>query len=203
MCGSTDAQSQIQQEELDAYQQAQQMTATQYADQQAIYAPMAAQFQSILSKGPSQEGFSTPEDQTLNAQATEGTAENYEHAAQATNEGLAAEGGGMSPLTSGPEAQLKAETALSSAQEQSSEETQIKQANYQQGFNEWQNAGAGLETIASGENPLGYENAATSSGSAVSTTANQIAQEQNSWIDAALGAVGTAAGGWATGGFKV
>lgn len=203
MCGSTAAQDNLAEEQTQAYQQAQQMTAEQYADQKAIYAPMAALFQSILSKGPSQTGFSTPEVQDLNASAVEGTAENYRSAATAVNEGLASEGGGMSPLTTGAAAELKGQVANSSAAEESNEESQIKEANYQQGFNEWQNAGAGLETIASGENPVGYETAETGAGAAAGTTDNQIAQEQNSWVNAIAGAVGTAAGGWATGGFKV
>jgi hypothetical protein len=202
MCGSTAAQDQLQGEQLQAYQQAQQLTAEQYANQQALYAPMAAQFQSILTRGPNAKGFSDEEEQHLDAQAVEGTAENYEGAAKAVNENLAAEGGGSNPLPSGGQTQLKEQVATSSAQEESREEEQIQQADYSQGYNEWENAGAGLETIAAGENPLGYEGAATSSGSAAGTTAEQIAEEENSWENAAIGAVGTAAGGWATGGFK-
>jgi hypothetical protein len=202
MCGSTAAQDQLQGEQLQAYQQAQQLTAEQYANQQALYAPMAAQFQSILSRGPNSKGFSDEEEQALNAQAVEGTAENYEGAAKAVNENLAAEGGGSNPLPSGAQTQLREQVATSSAQEESREEQQIQQADYSQGYNEWENAGAGLESIAAGENPLGYEGAETSSGSAAGTTAEQIAQEENSWENAAIGAVGTVAGGWATGGFK-
>lgn len=202
MCGATAAQNQLQQEQLDAYTQLQTLTAKQYQNQQEIYAPMAAQFTSLLSKGPNAEGFSAPEKQALDAQATEGTAENYQHAAQATNESLATEGGGASPLTTGGEAQMKAQVAQSSAREQSQEESQIESADYTQGYDEWKDAGAGLETIASGENPLGYAGAATSSGSAAGTTAENIANEQNSWINAAIGAGGAVLGGWARGGFQ-
>jgi hypothetical protein len=202
MSGPTSQQLQLQQEEIDAYQSAQQMTQEQYADQQAIYGPMAQQFQAILAKGPNQEGFTTAEENDLNAQAVEGTAENYSAAARATGEKLATEGGGSTTLTSGQQAEVQSQTAQSAAQEESKEESQIKQADYTQGLNEWQQAAGGLETIAAGENPLGFENAETSSGSAASTTASQIASEEDSWINAAIGAVGTAAGGWASGGFK-
>jgi hypothetical protein len=192
----------LQQEQLDAYKQAQEMTAKQYADQQAIYAPMAKQFQSIFALGPSQEGFSTDETNVLNATAVAGTATNYANASKAVGEKLAAEGGGNEVIGSGGAAQLKAETAQSAAGELSREQTQIKEADYEQGYKQWMNAGAGLESIAAGENPLGYEGAATSAGGAAGTTADQIAQEQNSWINAAIGAAGAIGGGLLGGGIS-
>lgn len=188
MCGSTDAQSQIQQEQIDAYKQAQKLTAKQYANQQAIYKPMAAQFQSIFDMGPSQEGFSAEETNNLDAGAIESTATNYGNAATAINENLAALGGGNAPITVGAQEQMKANVATSAAGELSKEQRQIKQANYNQGYQDWLQSAQGLSNIAAGENPLGYEGAATSAGSAAGTTADQIAQEENSWINAAIGA---------------
>jgi hypothetical protein len=187
---------------MDAYKQAQQLTAEQYANQQAIYAPMAKQFQSIFALGPSQEGFAPAEENALNAAAVAGTATNYGNAARAVGETLAAEGGGNELIGSGGAAQLKAETAQSAAGELSREQTQIKEANYQQGYNQWLNAGQGLETIAAGQNPLGYESAATGAGGAAGTTANQIAEQQNSWINAAIGAAGSIGGGLLSGGLS-
>lgn len=198
MCGATDAQNQLQQEQLDAYQQAQDLMEKQYGNQQAIYAPMAAMFQSIFAKGPSQQGFSDAQLTDLNAGAVEGTAQNYSQAAKAVNENIAAQGGGTNPLPSGGQIQLKQQVANSAAQEQSRETSQIRQADYQQGYNEWINAASGLTSIAAGENPLGYQSNAISSGSAAGTTADQIAQEQNSWINAAIGAAGAIGGGLAT-----
>lgn len=194
MCGPTTQQTELGNDQIEAYQQAQQLTQEQYADQQAIYGPMSAQFSSIFDKGPSQQGFSASETQNLDASAVAGTAQNYEQAAKATGESEAAEGGGTNPLPSGGQEQLKAETANSSAAQESTEENQINTANYAQGYSEWQNAGEGLQAIAAGDNPLGYEGAATSSGSAASSTANQIATEQNSWVNAALGAAGSIGG---------
>lgn len=193
MCASS-GQNQLASEQLQAYTQAQQMTAEEYVGQQAIYAPMQAQFQSIFDMGPNQQGFSPQETATLDAQAVEGTAENYEQAATAVNEQTAAEGGGNNPLPSGAQTQLKEEVAESAAQNESQQETQIQEADYNQGLQDWQNAGEGLETIASGENPLGYEQAETGSGSAAGTTENQIAEEDNSWINAALGSAGAIGG---------
>lgn len=203
MCGgSTDAQNQLQQEQLDAYKQMLDMTKQQYANQQEIYAPMVAQFQSILSKGPSQQGFSAEQRQNLDAGVVERTAENYKAAATAVGESIASMGGGTNPLPSGSQTQLRQQTALSAAQQKSADESRIAQADYQQGYQEWLNAGQGLESIAAGENPLGYANASTSAGSAAGTTAEQIQQADNSWLNAAIGAVSSVGAGWASGGFR-
>ena len=195
--GASRAQNQLQAEQLAGYQQAQQMTAEQYADQQAIYAPMEKQFQSIFAAGPNQQGFSTAETNDLNAQAVQGTAANYSAAAKAVGNSMAAEGGGDAYTPSGGADEIKQEVANSAAGQESQQETQIQEANYQQGYNEWGAAAGGLESIAAGENPLGYENAATSSGSAAGTTAEQIAQEDNSWINAAIGGAGAIGAGFA------
>jgi len=167
------------------------MTQEEYGDQQAIYGPMSSQFKSILAKGPNQEGFSAGETEDLNAQAEEGTAENYKNAAKAVGESEAAEGGGNIAMPSGAQDEEKAGIATSAAQQESAEESQIKGADYQEGLSEWNDAAAGLETIAAGENPIGAENAATGAGSAAGTTASQVAEEQNSWENAALGAAGS------------
>ena len=155
------------------------MTAEQYGNQQAIYAPMEKQFQSIFAAGPNQAGYSQPELQALDSQALEGTAENYADAAKATNESMASEGGGTNPLPSGAQAQLKAETANSAAQEESKEETGITESDYQQGYNEWQAAGEGLDTIAAGDNPLGYEQAETGEAGAANTEAKTDALKED------------------------
>jgi hypothetical protein len=178
-----------------AYQQAQELATQEFGDMQAVYAPMKAQFQSIFDMGPSQEGFSDAEKQNLETGVIEGTARNYSQAARAVGGQLAAGGGGYMP--SGAADQLKLDTALSAAQEKTGEEGQIKEASFQQGRQNWADASKGLLTIASGYNPLGFEEAATRSGTAAANTANQIAQEQNSWINAAIGAVGTIGGGLA------
>jgi hypothetical protein len=203
MCGSTTTQNTLQTEQMDAYKQAQDLTAKQYANQQAIFKPMADQFSAIFQLGPSQEGFSDQESNALKAQAVAGTAQNYKQASEAVGESLAAEGGGNELITTGGAAQLKAEVAQSAAQQESQQLTQIKEADYAQGYRQWLNAGQGLEAIAAGENPLGYQAGATTAGGAAGTTANEIAEQNNSWINAALGAAGAIGGGWATGGFKV
>lgn len=188
MCGATKEQTQIQGEQLQAYQQAQQMMQEEYGHQQAIYAPMAKQFGSIFALGPGQEGFTPAEKAAYETQIVEGTGKNYANAARAVNQRLAAEN--PMGMPSGAADQMRLSTALSSAQEKTNEELGVTEANYATGRQQWQQAATGLFDIAAGENPLGYENAATSSGTAVANTANQIASQQNSWVNAAMGMAG-------------
>jgi hypothetical protein len=194
MSGPTAQQTELGDAQIAAYQQAATLTQQQYANQQAIYGPMVNQFSSIYAKGPNQKGFSDEETADLNAQAEEGTAENYGSAARAVGESEAAQGGGTNPLPSGAQEAVQSGVATSAAQEESRQESQIESADYSQGYNEWENAGQGLEAIAAGENPLGYQSNQTSAGSAAASTAAQIASEDNSWINATIGAVGSAAG---------
>jgi hypothetical protein len=194
MSGPTAQQTELGDAQLAAYQQASDLTKQQYANQQAIYGPMTQQFQSIFAKGPGQKGFTGEEESDLNAQAVEGTAENYGNAARAVGETTAARGGGTNPLPTGADEAVQGNIATSAAQEESRQESQIEAADYSQGHSDWENAGAGLETIAAGDNPLGYESNATSAGTAAGNTAGEIASEDNSWLNATIGAVGGAAG---------
>lgn len=194
MCGATDAQNQLQSEDMQTMQDYDAAFQQQYANQGAIYSKVKSVLDPILSKGPNQEGFSDAEKNNLDAQAVAGTASNYSAAAKAVGEGIAAEGGGNAPISSGAADQLKEETAQSAAKNESDQETQITAADYTAGREEFQNAEQGEMSIASEENPLGYASATTSQGEATGTVANQIAQEDNSWYTAALGAAGGIAG---------
>lgn len=196
MCGSTGAQKQIQAEQLQAYQDAARMTQEEYGHMNEIYAPMAEHFQSIFDMGPSQEGYSAGEKQNLETQVIEGTAQNYANASRAVGARLAA--GSSSYMPSGAADSMKLNTALSAAQEKTREETGIVSDSYAQGRANWQNAATGLLSIASGYNPAQFQQNQTAAGNAVSNTANDIAQAQNSWINAAIGAAGAIGGGLAT-----
>jgi hypothetical protein len=191
MCGATSAQDQLQQEDMETLQQYDQMQQQQYANQQQLYATVNSVLQPILKAGPSQQGYSAGEFNNLNAQAVEGTAENYQGAAKAVNEQLAGEGGGDEFAPSGGQAQLKEEVAQGAAQEESGQESQILESDYATGRSNFQNAEEGEMAIASGENPLGWAGAVTSSEGAAGTQAEQIASEDNSWENALIGAAGS------------
>lgn len=188
MSGASASQQELQQEQIQFYQQGMQESQATFGEQQELLKQMEAVYSPILAKGPNQEGFSAAEKTALDAQATQGTATNYGEAARAVGENLAAEGGG-NPLPSGSAEQVKEEVAAAAAGQEASEESQILQADYAQGYKEFSDAGASL-SVASGQlNPAAFENAATSAGSAAETTAEQINQENNSWETAAIGAV--------------
>lgn len=184
------------------YQQGMQESKTTFGEQQDLLKQMEAVYNPILAKGPNQKGFSAEEETTLNAQTVEGTAENYRAAAKAVNEQMAAQGGGDNPLPTGGQEQLKEEVAASAAGEQSREETQVQQADYAQGYDEFKQAGEAL-SVASGQlNPTSYMHEATSAGSAAETTAKDINTEQNSWMAPVFGAIGAVGGAVATGGMS-
>lgn len=192
MCGES-AQEKLADAQTDFYKQATAEANTTFGEQQALTQQFQSIYNPILAKGPNQEGYSAGQVENLNAQTVEGTAENYAGAAKALNENLAAQGGGNIPLTTGEQTQLKGELAASSAGEQSNEETQVKQADYAAGQQEFNNASSALERVSNDLSPTAYESAATSAGQAASTTVNEIEQEQMGWASAAMGAAGSIA----------
>jgi hypothetical protein len=199
MCASAE-QDTIQSEDIATMQQYDQEMQTQYADQTNLYSQVNSVLQPILQGGPNQEGFTPAEKNNLNEQVVEGTAENYSAAAKAVGESEAAEGGGESELPTGAQDQMKEEVATSAAGLESQEEAQVEQQDYQQGYSEFENAEEGEMAIATGENPLGYAGATTSAESTAGSEANAIASQNNSWINAAVGAGGAIVGGMARGG---
>ena len=188
MCGETSTQDKLSDEETSAFETYLNQEEQQYSKQSSIYSTLTSELTSIFNKGANQQGYSAAELNNLNAQATEGTAENYSSAAKSQNESLAAEGGGNEAITTGGQTQLKEQTAESSAQEQSKEETSISEANYEQGYKEWENAESGLEAVATGENPTSYANAATSASESANSEADTIASEESSWESSAISA---------------
>lgn len=191
MSGPSSAQLTLQQDQLAFYQQGMQESQTAFGEQQDLLAQMNAVYGPILAKGPNQPGFSTSEENALNAEAVEGTATNYASAARGVNEQEAAEGGGNNPLPSGGEEQARAQVAEAAAGQESSEESQIEQANYAAGEQQFEQAGQALATASGQLNPAGYINATTGAGSEAEKTANQINQEKNAWMAPVLGALGS------------
>src|ERR1700677_2972763 len=188
MCGATGAQNQLETEQANFYQQATAEQTANYAQDQEILGALQNEYAPIFAKGPDQEGFSGAEVNNLNTQATEGTATDYNQASKALREQQAATG--VAAPTGAMEAQ-QAGLASSAANSEAQQRQQITQANYQQGYNEWSQAAAGLGQVSGQLNPAGYSGAATGAGEAAGNTANQIASESNSWINAALGAAGS------------
>lgn len=200
MCGANQQQQQISDAQQQMYQTLNANYQTAFGQSQAITSALTAQFQPILAAGPSQTGYSQGELDTLNAQATQGTATNYAQAQRATAQQLAAVGGGNTMLPSSVSANILANNTNQYAALRSQEQNQIMQNNYAQGYQNWLQAANVLNSTASQLNPNAYASSATSGGTAAANTANQIASQNNSIWNAAIGALGSV-GGMALGGY--
>ncbi len=198
MSGPSETQLNLQQEQLQFYQEANQEAATTFGEQQSLLKEMESVYSPILAQGPNRKGFSGAEEAELEGKIQQGTAANYSRAARAVNENLATEGAG-NPLQSGTEQALREEVALSAAGEQSREEQQALEADYAEGEHQFEMATGALADVSKQFNPIGFGEMATSAGSATEKTASDIVSEENSWMAPVFGAIG-AIGGAAAGG---
>lgn len=202
MCGASPQQTQIEQQQQQFMSEAMRQQETSWGQDQDILAQMKSAYTPIFAKGPSQEGFSPEEKAALNTTITDQTAQGYTQAAQATNEQLAAQGGGNVAIPSGAAATIKGQLASSAASQEASARLGVTQASYQQGYQNWLNAATGMNTMAQMVSPTQFTTAATGTGNAAASTANQIAQENNSWVNAAIGAAGNIGAAALTGGMS-
>ena len=167
----------------------------QFANQSAILGTLRNTLDPIISAGPNQFGFSTGETNTLNSQAVQSTGQEYAKAAKASNENMAAAGGGNSYLPSGVQAQQKSQLASAGANQASNELLGIQQAGYNQGHQQYESAIGQLAGVAGMYDPTGYASSATGAGAAAGNSWNQIEQENQAAnpFNAILGAAGGAA----------
>lgn len=193
MCGASDQQTEIQNAQIDFMQTLQSEYSTVFGENQGILKSLTASFEPILAAGPNQQGFSVPELKSLESTAKEGVGQNYAQAAKALGDQQAAAGGGDAFIPSGAKSQLQEEVATGAAGTLSQEQQQITQANYSQGRQNYFNAAGILGQTASTLNPEGMAGQTTGAGSAAGNTANQIAQENNSWMGLVGGVLGGAA----------
>lgn len=194
MCGATQQQTDISNEQQAFYQQLAQEYSTVFGQTQGITSALTSAFQPILAAGPSQTGFSAGEEQALRTQASEGIATDYAQAQKATAQQLAARGGGDTLLPSSVTANILAQGTNQAAAQRAQAQNQITLQNYQQGYQNWNTAANVLGSTAGLLNPTGYAGQATGAGSAAGTTANQIAQANYAPWGGALGALGSVAG---------
>jgi hypothetical protein len=200
MCGSTDQQQQISQAQQQMYQTLNQNYATAFAQQQNIVNSLTSTFQPILARGPYQTGYSPAQVTGLNTAASENIAQQYAQAQRAAARVLAAQGGDTM-LPSSIQANTMANIATQAAGQRAQALNQNMIQNYNMGYQNWQNAANVLGNVATNMvNPNQFASSATSAGAQAANTANQIAQQQNSVWNAAIGALG-GIGGAALGGF--
>lgn len=199
MCGGTPQQTQIEATQQAFLSQLTSEYGTVFGESQNILNSLTSTFEPILQAGPNQQGFSKPELTALETQAKQGTGQNYAQAAQALGDQQAAQGGGNTFLPSGAKSQLSEELAGSAAGTLSQEQLGITGANYAQGRANFNTAASALGGVASELNPEGMARQATASGSAAASTANQIAQENQSWMGAVGGVLGGIQGSTSSG----
>ncbi len=151
----------------------------QFQNQNAILGTLQNSLNPIVQAGPNQFGFSTAETNNLNAQALQGTGQQYANASKALGQQQAAQGGGNSYLPTGAQAQQQAGLAAGAANQASNQLLGIQQAGYQQGYNQYQSAVGQLGGVAGMYNPNGVASGANSAGGVANSEANQVAQLNN------------------------
>ncbi len=173
----------------------------QFASQNAILGTLQNSLNPIVQAGPNQYGFSAAETNNLNSQALQGTGQQYANASKALGQQQAAQGGGNSYLPTGAQAQQQAGLASNYANQASNQLMGVKQAGYQQGYNQYESAVGQLGGVAGMYNPNGVASGANSAGGVANSEANQVAQlnnEASPWnlVGGLLGgAASTVAGG--------
>jgi hypothetical protein len=194
MCGNSSQQDENYQEQADFAKQMVTENSTVFGQQQSILSGLNSGFQKIIAAGPSQTGFSADQKNNLDTMATESVAGNNAKAAKALGEGQAAEGGGDTFIPSGVKDQQKEELAATALSTDSSLHSQILQADYTQGNQNYNAAVAGEEGVASDLNPVGYSGATTGATGGAANEANAIAASANSPFTAVMGALGGVVG---------
>jgi hypothetical protein len=190
MCGPSAAQNEVQADQLNLTNQVMSENSTVFGESQGLLQSLNSAFTPILQAGPNQAGFSQAEDTSLNTEATDQTAENFSQAQRTLQENNAAAGGGNTFEPNGVQSSENESLAATAETAQSSEQSQILQADYAQGQANFNTAAGELQQEASTLNPVGTANAATSASSAASNTANTIQSQSNSIWSGVMGALG-------------
>lgn len=172
-----------------------------FASQSSILGNLTNMLTPIAQAGPDQQGFGANELVALSTAANQGVGQNYAKATQALNNQLAAQGGGNSAATNfGAKAALQGQLAASAANQMSSQQAQLTEANYATGRNNYQSAVAGLSGLASQYNAGQIGSEATSALGQSFSEANTIQQQKNQEQADIAGGIAGLATGVATGG---
>ena len=190
MCGASSEQKELEKEQAAFYAQTTAQAAEVFGKANTVFGEISAATAPIVAAGPSQEGYSAEEKQVLNSKAISSTASSYDNLSKALNAKIAANGGGSS-VSSGAELQQREQLGVSAANQLSNQELGITSASYDQGNKNYNTALTSLEGAPGVFNTTAnVNNAATGAGSAASTSANNIANADNSWVSSVTGALG-------------
>ena len=200
MCGPSQQQQDITDEQQDFYRELTNEYSTVFAQNQGITGALTSAFLPILQAGPSQTGMSLSEENALRTQNAENVATNYRQAQAATADILAARGGGNTFLPSGLEDNLYAQNTNAAAATRAQGDLGITQRNFDLGYQNWQTAASMLAGTAGLLSPTSFASTATGAGnSAATSAANVTAASMSPWTSA-IGALtslgGTAMSTW-------
>lgn len=201
-CGASSQQTNTynQQQQLSSQilQQGQQV----FGDSSKVFSDLVSSLAPIVAAGPSQEGFSQAEKSALNSQAITNAGVAYKNAKEATGNAIAAQGGGNdSGVSSGANAGIEAKLASSASQNTADQLNQINLNDYATGRENYNNAVNDLTNSTNVYNAAtNLDNSATGALNGQANTANEIASQNNSWVQSVTGALGgiagVATGGW-------
>ena len=202
LCGASSGQTAVGNTQTSAYTQMTQQAQQVFGNSSTVFNDIVNTFAPTVAAGPDQQGFSAGEVSALKSQAITQTGNAYNNAKYAVGNAQAANGGGnVADVSGGSNTATDLSVANSAAANTASELNTIDLNNYQQGNANYNTAVAGLENAPNVFNAsTSAENAATGAGTAAANTQNQIATQNNSWVQSVTGALGGIAGDTVTGG---
>lgn len=203
-CGASAGQTQAEQAQTTLTNQIMQQGQQVFGNSSQVFSDLTSSLAPTVAAGPNQQGFSQAELANLNSQAVTNSGVAYRNAAQAVGEAQSAQNGGnVGNVTSGSTTGTNLSVAEGAAQNTANQLGQISEANYATGRQNYDTALSGLAAAPNVYNAAtGVDNAATNSAEGEANTANQIATQNNSWMQAVSGALGGVAGAVASGGMK-
>lgn len=200
MCGATQGQKDVGAAQTGLLNQLTTQAKSVFGASSSVFQSLVNTFTPTVQAGPNQQGFSPAELAARQSAAITQTGQAYKNAKAAVGNQEAAFGGGNTALPSGTNTQSDIQLAEAGANQTSSELNQIQQENYATGRENYQNAVTGLARAPDVFNPAtGAGGTAIGAGTAAANTQNQIASQNNSWVSAVGGILGSVAGA-ATGG---
>lgn len=191
MCGATSEQKNTYADQSNLFKtmtsQAQQI----FGNTSKVFQDIVGAFTPILKAGPDQEGFSKAVKSGLQSQAITRTGTAYQHAKEAVGNAISAVGGGNVYLPSGADIGANVQIANEAAGKTADELTNIDLASKEAGRQNFMGAAGVLSNAPNMFSAsTNANNAAVGAGNATADTANQIAAANNSWVNAAFGALG-------------
>jgi hypothetical protein len=204
LCGAGSGLTNVANQQSSAYNTMLNQAQTVFGNSSTVFNDLVNTFTPTVAAGPDQQGFSPAEVSALKSQAITQTGNSYNNAKYAAGEAQAANGGGnVADVNGGSKTATDLSVANGAAATTANEENTIDLNNYATGRQNYDTAVSGLENAP---NVFGAatsaENAATGSGSSAASTQNQVAQQNQSWVQAVTGALGGIAGDVVTGGMS-